>query len=139
MKRSVWIETGGDQPAFPELDGDVEAEVAVIGGGLVGITTGLLLTEAGLSVALLEADRLVHGVTGHTTAKVTSQHGLIYDDLRSRFGLAGARIYGDANETALGWVADRVERDGIECVFRRRYAYAYAASPSERSQVQSEA
>src|SRR4051812_26838087 len=138
MKRSVWIETGGDQPAFPELDGDVEAEVAVIGGGLVGITTALLLTEAGLSVALLEADRLVHGVTGHTTAKVTSQHGLIYEDLRSRFGLDGARAYGEANETALAWIAERVKRDGIECDFRRRAAYAYATSASERSQVESE-
>jgi glycine/D-amino acid oxidase-like deaminating enzyme/nitrite reductase/ring-hydroxylating ferredoxin subunit len=139
MKGSVWIETGPAQPAFPELDGDVEVDVVVIGGGIVGITTALLLTEAGARVAILEADRVAHGVTGHTTAKVTSQHGLIYDRLRSRFGLAGARIYGDANETALGWIADRVERDGIECDFRRRYAYAYAASPSERSQVQSEA
>jgi glycine/D-amino acid oxidase-like deaminating enzyme/nitrite reductase/ring-hydroxylating ferredoxin subunit len=138
MKRSVWIETGPDQPTFPELDGEVEADVAVIGGGLVGITTALLLTEAGVSVALLEADRLVHGVTGHTTAKVTSQHGLIYDELRSRFGLDGARTYGEANETALAWIAERVKRDGIECDFRRRAAYAYATSAAERSQVASE-
>ena len=113
--------------------------MAVIGGGIVGITTALLLTEAGVRVVVLEADRLVHGMTGHTTAKVTSQHGLIYDCLRSRFGLDGARTYGDANETALAWIAERVERDGIECDFRRRTAYVYAASPSERSQLESEA
>src|SRR3954471_8248127 len=139
VKGSVWIETGPAQPAFPELDGDVEVDVAVIGGGIVGITTALLLTEAGIRVVVLEADRLVHGVTSHTTAKVSSQHGLIYSRLRSRFGLEGARTYGEANEYALAWIADRVERDGIECDFRRRAAYAYAASPSERSQVQSEA
>jgi glycine/D-amino acid oxidase-like deaminating enzyme/nitrite reductase/ring-hydroxylating ferredoxin subunit len=138
MKGSVWIETGPIQPAFPQLDVDVEADVAVIGGGIVGITTALLLTEAGVRVALLEADRLVHGVTGNTTAKVTSQHGLIYDQLRSQFGLDGARTYGGANETALAWIAERVERDGIECDFRRRAAYAYATSSSERSQVESE-
>jgi glycine/D-amino acid oxidase-like deaminating enzyme/nitrite reductase/ring-hydroxylating ferredoxin subunit len=139
MKGSVWIETGPEQPAFDELAEDVRADVAVIGGGIVGITTALLLTEAGASVALLEADRLVHGVTGHTTAKVTSQHGLIYDRLRSRFGADAARTYGDANETALRWIAERVERDGIECDFRRRSAYAYATSSSERSDVESEA
>ena len=139
MNGSVWIETGPAQPTFPELDADVEADVVVIGGGIVGITAALLLTEAGVRVALLEADRLVHGVTGHTTAKVTSQHGLIYDRLRSRFGADGARIYGEANETALAWIAERVERDGIECDFRRRAAYAYATSSSERSEVESEA
>ena len=139
MKGSVWIETGPAQPAFPELDGDVEVDVAVIGGGIVGITTALLLTEAGIRVALLEADRLIHGVTGFTTAKVTSQHGLIYNRLRSRFGIEGARTYGDANETALAWIAERVARDGIECDFRRRAAYAYASSPSERSKVEAEA
>jgi glycine/D-amino acid oxidase-like deaminating enzyme/nitrite reductase/ring-hydroxylating ferredoxin subunit len=139
MKGSVWIETGPAQPAFPELDGDVQADVAVIGGGIVGITTALLLTEAGVRVALLEADRLVHGVTGHTTAKVTSQHGLVYDRLRSRFGSDGAETYGEANETALAWIAERVERDGIDCDFRRRAAYVYATSSSERSNVESEA
>jgi glycine/D-amino acid oxidase-like deaminating enzyme/nitrite reductase/ring-hydroxylating ferredoxin subunit len=139
MKGSVWIETGPAQPDFPELDADVKADVAVIGGGIVGITTALLLTEAGVSVALLEADRLAHGVTGHTTAKVSSQHGLIYDQLRSRFGLEGARTYGEANEAALAWIAERVERDGIDCDFRRRAAYAYATSSSERSDVESEA
>ncbi|MGZ8648224.1 MAG: FAD-dependent oxidoreductase [Solirubrobacteraceae bacterium] len=138
MKGSVWIETGPAQPEFAELEADVQADVAVIGGGLVGITTALLLTEAGVHVALLEADRLIHGVTGHTTAKVTSQHGLIYDQLRSRFGFDGARTYGEANESALAWIAERVERDGIECDFRRRAAFAYATSPSERPQVESE-
>ena len=138
MKTSVWIETGPAQPVFDELAGDVVADVAVIGGGIVGITTALLLTEAGAGVALLEADRLAHGVTGHTTAKVTSQHGLIYARLRSRFGLDGARTYADANETALAWIADRVERDRIDCDFRRRAAYVYATSSSERAQVEAE-
>jgi glycine/D-amino acid oxidase-like deaminating enzyme/nitrite reductase/ring-hydroxylating ferredoxin subunit len=138
VKGSVWIETGPAQPAFPELDGDVRADVAVIGGGIVGITTALQLAEDGVAVALLEADRLVGGVTGHTTAKVTSQHGLIYDRLRSRFGIEGARTYADANETALAWIAERVERDGIDCDFRRRAAYAYASTSSERSQVEAE-
>ena len=137
MKGSVWIETGPEQPRFGELDSDVRADVAVVGGGIAGITTALLLSEAGAEVALVEADRLAHGVTGHTTAKVSSQHGLIYDRLRSRFGADAARTYGEANEAALDWIARRAEH--IDCDFRRRSAYAYATSPSDRKKLESEA
>jgi glycine/D-amino acid oxidase-like deaminating enzyme/nitrite reductase/ring-hydroxylating ferredoxin subunit len=136
---SVWIETAPSQPAFPRLDGDVRADVAVIGGGIVGVTTALLLAESGASVVLLEADRLGHGVTGHTTAKVSSQHGLIYARLRSRFGADGARVYAQANEQALAWIADRVRRHAIDCDFRRRSSYAYVTSPSARRDAEREA
>src|SRR5918997_4700365 len=139
MSGSVWIETGPALPERPELDGDVRADVAVIGGGIVGITTALLLAEGGASVSLVEAGRLGHGVTGNTTAKVTSQHGLIYSRLRSRFGADGARAYGQANEAALEWIADRIAADGVECDFRRRPAYAYATSAGERSKAEAEA
>jgi glycine/D-amino acid oxidase-like deaminating enzyme/nitrite reductase/ring-hydroxylating ferredoxin subunit len=122
---SLWLETGPAQPEHPELDHDVEADVAVIGGGIVGVTTALALKEAGARVVLLEAGRIGHGVTGHTTAKVSSQHGFFYDHLTSRFGGEAAATYGAANEAALRWIADRVEADGIDCDFRRRPSYAY--------------
>ena len=138
MSGSVWIETGPELEPYPELDGDVRADVAVIGGGIVGITTALLLAEGGARVVLLEADRLARGVTGHTTAKVSSQHGLIYARLRARFGADGARTYAQANETALEWIADRVRRDGIDCDFRRRPSYAYATSRGERAKAERE-
>jgi glycine/D-amino acid oxidase-like deaminating enzyme/nitrite reductase/ring-hydroxylating ferredoxin subunit len=139
MKRtSIWLDTGPAQPERPSLEHDVDAEVVVIGGGIVGITTALLLKEAGVSVVLLEAHRLARGVSGYTTAKVTSQHGLIYARLRSRFGADGAHAYGAANEAALDWIARRVEQDGIDCDFRRRAAYAYVSSGGNSSQVERE-
>ena len=79
---SIWIDTGPAQPVHAALSGDVQADVAVIGGGIVGITTALLLSEAGADVVLLEANQLGRGVSGHTTAKLSSQHGLIYDRTR---------------------------------------------------------
>ena len=135
---SFWIDTGPPQPSFPRLDGDVRADVAVIGGGIVGITTALLLKERGADVVLLDANRLACGVSGHTTAKVSSQHGMIYSRLRSRFGADGARTYAEANEMALRWIADRVEREAIECDFRRRSSYAYVTAPSARSTAEDE-
>jgi glycine/D-amino acid oxidase-like deaminating enzyme len=136
MTGSIWLETAPPQPERPRLDRDVTADVAVIGGGIVGVTTALLLQEAGATVILLEANRIGHGVTGHTTAKVTSQHGLMYEQLRSRHGADAARAYGAANEDALSWVAARVSADAIDCGWRRRASYVHS---SERSQIEREA
>ena len=69
---------------------------------------------------LLEAGRLARGVSGYTTAKVSSQHGLIYAALRSKFGADAARAYGAANQAALEWIAGGSSDDGIDCDFRRR-------------------
>jgi glycine/D-amino acid oxidase-like deaminating enzyme/nitrite reductase/ring-hydroxylating ferredoxin subunit len=137
MKGSFWLEV--DAPAYAPLEREARADVAVLGGGIAGVTTALMLAEAGAAVVLLEADRVGHGVTGHTTAKITSQHGLIYDTLRSRFGAATASAYGAANQTALEWIARRVQDGGIDCDLRRRPAYAYAATGDDRAAVESEA
>ncbi len=136
---SVWVDTAPAPRLHPQLDGDAHADVAVIGGGIVGITTALLLAEAGASVVLLEAGQLAGGTSGYTTAKVSSQHGMIYDALRSKHGAETARRYGEANEAALAWIAARVQRDGVDCDFRRQSSYAYVTSADERDQVEREA
>src|SRR3954469_15354553 len=138
-RASVWIDTGPDQPELPPLEDRVRADVAILGGGIVGITAALLLKEAGKHVVLLEANRLARGVTGYTTAKVSSQHGMIYSELRSKFGPDAARTYGEANEAALAWIADRVQRDGIDCDFRRQPSYAYVSQGADRAQAEQEA
>jgi glycine/D-amino acid oxidase-like deaminating enzyme/nitrite reductase/ring-hydroxylating ferredoxin subunit len=135
---SVWIETGPEQPSHPSLDEHVHADVVVIGGGIVGITTALLLSEAGADVVLLEANQLARGVSGYTTAKVSSQHGLIYARLRANFGVEGAHTYGQANQAALAWMADRVERDDIDCDWRRQASYAYVTSGDDRAKLEEE-
>ncbi len=132
MKGSIWLEA--DAPSFPRLDGDISADVAVLGGGIVGVTTAWLLHEAGARVVLIDANRIGHGVTGHTTAKVSSQHGLIYARLREQHGAEAAAAYGAANEAALDWIAAHA---GDHSDFRRRASYAYVTS--DRSQVEDEA
>ena len=140
MKRtSVWVDTGPEHDERPQLDGDVDAEVCVIGGGIVGITTAALLQDAGVRTVLLEGNRLACGVSGFTTAKVSSQHGLVYARLRSRFGRDGAATYGAANQAALEWMAARVEHDGIECDWRRRPSYAYLTEDRAKAEQEAEA
>ena len=100
---------------YPSLTEDVTVDAAVIGGGITGILCAYLLKRAGLTVALAEADRMAQGATGHTTAKITSQHGLIYRKIEQQMGRTAAQQYAEANETAVQEFARIIEEEKIDC------------------------
>ncbi|MDN5309156.1 MAG: hypothetical protein PWP14_550 [Methanolobus sp.] len=137
MPESYWIATT-QESRYPALSGDIDVDVAIIGGGIVGVTSALLLKEAGLSVALIEAGRMLHGVSGQTTAKVTSQHGLTYDRLISDFGEKQALQYAESNQAAIEKIASLVSSHNIDCDFIRKPAYVYAGSQGSAGKVQKE-
>ena len=122
--RSIWTEQTSIPPRAA-LEGDRQADVAVIGAGLAGCLTGHLLQKEGLNVVVLEADRIGSGQTGGTTAKVTSQHGLIYDRLITQLGPELAGQYARANQRAVEQYGALVETEGIACDFQRTPAYLY--------------
>src|SRR5262249_4189952 len=93
---SCWTITAPNN-SYPKLTGSQTVDVAVVGAGIVGATAAYLLCEAGFSVALLEARRIGRQVTGRSTAKITTQHSLIYRHLIRTFDLETARHYADAN------------------------------------------
>lgn len=124
---------------FPALRQDINVDVAIIGGGMVGITSAFLLKNKGLKVAVLEAGRILHGTTGHTTAKVTSQHNLIYDKIKRKFGEEKAKMYADANETAIHFIANLVKEKNIDCDFSWRSAYVYTNSEDYIEKIEKEA
>jgi glycine/D-amino acid oxidase-like deaminating enzyme/nitrite reductase/ring-hydroxylating ferredoxin subunit len=134
---SIWMET---TPAttYSPLEQDTEVDVCVIGGGITGITAAVLCKEAGLTVAVVELDRVGAGVTGYTTGKVTSLHGLIYAQVRSRFGEDGARAYAQANQAGLELIARWVRDRGIDCDLRRKPALTYAEDGSDLGDVRDE-
>jgi len=134
---SLWIEETSGTRA-PVLPGDITVDTAIVGAGVAGIVAADELSEAGHNVALLEANRILEGVTGHTTAKLTSQHGLIYDTLLDRHGPTTAQRYADANEAAIEVVADRVETDGIACNFHRAPAYTYVEDEDRVDEIHAE-
>ena len=135
---SFWVETG-PQTAYPPLDRDRSFDVAVLGAGITGVTTALLLKREGLDVALVEAGRVSHGASGYSTAKVTSQHSLTYSKLRSRFGESGARAYGEANEAGLALIVRLAAELGIDCDLRRKQSFTYTDSAEERDTLREEA
>jgi glycine/D-amino acid oxidase-like deaminating enzyme/nitrite reductase/ring-hydroxylating ferredoxin subunit len=134
---SFW-EKSAERPAYPPLSSEVSCEVAVIGGGIVGVTTAYRLAREGASVCLLEARRIGAGATGYTTAKVTSLHGLTYAKLERSLGSETARIYGEANQAGLEAIARTVAEHSIECDFRRKPNFTYTDSESGRSSIEDE-
>lgn len=124
--RSYWIEsTKNMMREYPALSEDIKTDVIIVGGGIAGITCAYLLSKEGLSVAVLEANRIARGTTGHTTAKVTSQHGLIYHKLSEQLGNELARQYADANETAIREIKALTESLKIDCDFVSQQAFVF--------------
>jgi glycine/D-amino acid oxidase-like deaminating enzyme/nitrite reductase/ring-hydroxylating ferredoxin subunit len=135
---SYWIASTSHAPNFPSLTNDTLVDVAIVGGGIAGITAGILLKRAGKNVALLEADQIATGVSGHTTAKVTSLHQLVYAQLIKSVGEERARIYANSNQTAIERVAKFVEEEKIDCDFSRTSAYTFAETTETLNDIHSE-
>ena len=135
--QSLWLATA-PATAYPALEGPLETDVAVVGGGIAGLTTALLLKRAGLRVAVLEAARVGSGVTGCTTAKVSALQGSMYSTIRGRHGQEAARTYAAASAAGVERLARLVAEEAIECELARRDAYTYALEPAERSKVKQE-
>jgi glycine/D-amino acid oxidase-like deaminating enzyme/nitrite reductase/ring-hydroxylating ferredoxin subunit len=133
----VWIATS-ESTDYGALEDGLHVDTAVVGGGIAGITTAAKLDAAGQTVALVERDRILNGVTAHTTAKVTSLHGLIYDRLIDTFGEENARQYAAANQAAIEDIADTVESRDIDCGFGRAPAYTYVTPEADRRPVRAE-
>jgi glycine/D-amino acid oxidase-like deaminating enzyme len=125
---SVWSATA-ELPSFPKLENDLNVDVLIIGGGMAGILTAYRLKEAGVDYALCEAETTASGTTKNTTAKITSQHGFIYDKLIREFGVKKAGLFLRANEEAIE--AYRALCGGIDCDFETQDNYIYSLDDAE--------
>ncbi len=122
---SIWSETT-EIPKRSTLPSNASTEVAIIGAGMAGILTAYFLKHQGRKVMVLEADRIGGGQTKNTTAKITSQHGLIYNKLISKYGIEKARLYAKANEEAIRKYQSIIEENHIDCDFEKLSAYLYS-------------
>lgn len=126
---SVWHENTS-KPEFKELVGSIKTDVLIIGGGIAGLMCAHVLEERGIDYVLVEAEEICGGITKNTTAKVTSQHGLIYDKLIKGGGMAKAQMYLDANEKALNKIRELSEN--IDCDFEEKDAFVYSLTDEKK-------
>ena len=135
---SIWL-AADDDAGFPALDRDVRVDVAIVGGGIAGVTTALLLKRLGATVAVVEREAVAGGATGYTTAKISALQGTRLSSIRSKNGAEGAAAYAAATLDAIARIAALVEEEGIECDFERRDAFTYAGDEQEVAAVEREA
>ena len=107
-------------------------DVVIVGGGIVGLTAAIQLAWAGQKVAVVEALRVGRQVTGRSTAKITTQHGLIYRHLIDTLGTEKARLYANANETAFRYIERLVADHNLDCDYETRDAFVYVGPSSGR-------
>jgi glycine/D-amino acid oxidase-like deaminating enzyme len=127
------------KPDYPQLKGELEVDVVVVGGGIAGLTVAYLLKQAGKTVAVLEKSKIANGTTAGTTGKVTSQHGQVYSQLAQKFGIKSARLYGQHNENAITNIESMISKEKIDCQWTRVDNYIYTCKPSEVQAYRDEA
>lgn len=135
---SVW----GESCEFGKrqvLNKDIETDILIIGAGIAGILTAYMLKQNGRDVVLIDADKVAGGNTKNTTAKITSQHDLIYDKLISEFGEEKARQYAKANELAIKKYKEIIKERKIDCDFEEKSAYVYSLNEIENIKKEIEA
>ncbi|HLV66129.1 MAG TPA: FAD-dependent oxidoreductase [Polyangiaceae bacterium] len=136
---SLWASTAS-RPTFPALEVDgLEVDVAVVGGGITGVTLAMLLKLAGQRVALLEARRLGSGTTQGTTAHLTAVLDTPYRVLEERFGEHAARLAADSSQRAIAQVAALVERFRLTCEFERVPGYLFTEHDADYDVLKEEA
>ncbi|HTX61848.1 MAG TPA: FAD-dependent oxidoreductase, partial [Methanobacterium sp.] len=123
---------------FPQLKEEIDVDVAVLGGGVVGVTTAKLLKESGFKVALIEAHRIVEDVTVGTTAKISVAPNIIYNNLISNLGPKKAQLYADSNIKSLQKMESIIKDGNIDCDFQKLPLYIYSKSSANREKIEAE-
>lgn len=134
---SIWRKTI-EIPRKEVLKEDIHTKVVVIGAGMAGILTAYLLEEQGMETIVLEAGHIASGQTQNTTAKITSQHNLIYSYLIEKFGEEKAKMYAQANQQAIEQYETIIEKEKIDCHFQRCPSYLYTTKAEHVEELKKE-
>ena len=122
---------------FDEIKENVNVDTCIIGGGIVGFSTGYYLSQS-QKVAIVERDTICSHTTGCTTGKITSQHGLFYNYLINSKGMEFAKKYLDANEKAIQNIENIINRENIKCDFEKQDAYVFTEKDDEIPKIEIE-
>jgi glycine/D-amino acid oxidase-like deaminating enzyme len=136
---SFWLNSNENKNKYKKLDKDISADVCIVGAGIFGLTCGYYLTKQGYNVVILEKEaEIASKTTGHTTAKITSQHNLIYKYLIDSFGVSEAKHYLYANQEAIENIYQIIKDENINCNFERQDSYVYTNNADELEKIKLE-
>lgn len=121
-----------------QIDNDYTADVCIIGAGICGLSIGYYLAKNGLKVIILDKDEIAQKASGHTTAKITLQHGLIYDYLINSYGINFALKYFESNKQAISNIKKIIDDEKIDCDFEYQPNYVYTTEKSEVEKIEKE-
>lgn len=134
MDKSIWNENI-ERIKYSELNGDIECEILIIGGGIAGVLTAYYLQKAGRNVVLVEGSRIGSGMTANTTAVITAQHDSFYKDIIKKYGVAVAKNYLDANLHAVKQFKELVKNEAIDCDFEVVPSTIYSISQNLSDEI----
>ena len=135
---SFWINSIKNNKNFEKLNSNIETDVCIIGAGIFGVTCAYYLSNLGYNVTVLEKYKVGEKTTGHSTSKITSQHGLFYTYLINSYGNKFAKDYLDANEEAIKNIKDIIDKEKISCDFEYQNSYVYTTKKSELNSIKKE-
>ncbi len=136
--KSYWIDSKKKKKGYQALKENIETDICIIGGGITGITVAYYLNQYKIKNVILEKGRICQKTTGHSTAKITSQHGLFYKYLIDSQGKEFAKKYYEANQNAIENIAKIVEKENISCEFRRTSAYVFTQKLEDIQKIKDE-
>ena len=128
---SYWIDSTKNLEKESKINNDCEADVCIIGAGITGLSTGYYLSKNGLKVIVVDKDLIGEKTSGHTTAKITLQHGLIYNYLINSYGKEFAFKYFESNKNAISNIKKIIENENIECDFEEMPNIIYTNDKNE--------
>lgn len=135
---SFWLNSVKNKPNFSELKENISCDICIVGAGIFGLTCGYYLSKAGLKVVILDKNNISQKTTGHTTAKITSQHNLIYKYLIDSVGIKLAKQYLDANEEAISNIKSIIDTENIDCDFEFQDSYVYTTNEDDIDKIKFE-
>jgi len=136
--KSYWIDSKKEKEDYKSLNKDIETDICIIGGGITGITTAYYLNQYKIKNIILEKDRICQKTSGHSTAKITSQHGLFYKYLIDSQGKEFAKKYYEANEKAIQDIIQIINQEKIECHLERQSAYVFTQKIEDMQKIKDE-
>lgn len=135
---SLWLNQDIENKNFDALNEDVYTDVCIIGAGIFGLSCGYYLSKAGLKVTIVDKDDIARKTTGHTTAKITSQHGIIYTYLSKTYGEQFAKDYLCANEEAIENIKNIINTENIKCDFENQSSFVYTTNKNQINKIKQE-